>query len=97
VLDQAEVATDVMFKDRQSLRAVFPDLVRHASLGLSSEDVLGFLGRKLYPSLAREVVTETASDGWRAACHQAPDGQNWIKMYDKVSVLRVETVINRPS
>lgn len=24
-------------------------------------------------------------------------GQNWIKMYDKVSVLRVETVINKPS
>ena len=33
VLDQAEVATDVMFKVRPALRAVFPDLVRHASLG----------------------------------------------------------------
>src|SRR5579863_391133 len=32
VLDQAEVATDVMFQSRQALRAVFPDLVRHASL-----------------------------------------------------------------
>lgn len=67
VLDQAEVATDVMFKDRQALREVYPDLVRHASLGLSSEDVLGFLGRKLHPSLAQEVVTDGKRrlDGWR--------------------------------
>jgi hypothetical protein len=96
VLDQAEVATDVMFKDRQALRAIFPDLVRHASLGLSSEDVLGFLGRKLHPNLAQEVVTDGKRrlEGWRVK-HRM--GQNWIKMYDKVSVLRVETVINKPS
>jgi hypothetical protein len=96
VLDQAEVATDVMFKDRQALRAVYPDLVRHASLGLSSEDVLGFLGRRLHPSLAQEVVTDGKRrlEGWRVK-HRM--GQNWIKMYDKVSVLRVETVINKPS
>jgi hypothetical protein len=96
VLDQAEVATDVMFKDRQALRAIFPDLVRHASLGLSAEDVLGFLGRKLHPNLAQEVVTDGKRrlEGWRVKRRM---GQNWIKMYDKVSVLRVETVINKPS
>jgi hypothetical protein len=97
VLDQAEVATDVMFKDRAALRAVFPDLVRHASLGLSSDDVLRFLGRKLHPALIQEVVTDSKRrpEGWRVK-HRI--GQNWIKMYDKVSVLRVETVItNRAS
>jgi hypothetical protein len=96
VLDQAEIATDVMFKTRADLKAIWPDLVRHASLALSSEDVLGFLGRKLHPSLAAEVVTdgERRLEGWRVK-HRM--GQNWLKVYDKVSVLRVETVINKPS
>jgi hypothetical protein len=48
VLDQAEIATDVMFKSRPALLEIWPDLVRHAALNLSSEDVLGFLGRKLH-------------------------------------------------
>jgi hypothetical protein len=48
-LDQAEIATDVMFADRRSLTAVLPDIVRHASLNMSSTDVLRFLGRKLHP------------------------------------------------
>ncbi len=60
VLDQAEIATDVMFRSRSELLAVWPDLVRHAALNMSAEDVLGFLGRKLHPSLvAAQVVTDT--------------------------------------
>jgi hypothetical protein len=95
VVDQAEIATDVMFKDRASLAAIMPDLTRHASLNLSSADVLRFLGRKLHPSLLAEVVTDTKrrQEGWRVKHRLA---QNWIKMYDKFSVLRVETVINNP-
>ena len=49
VTDQAEIATDVMFKSRRHLLAVWPDLVHHAALNMGSEDVLGFLGRKLHP------------------------------------------------
>jgi hypothetical protein len=95
VLDQAEIATDVMFKTRGELLKVWPDLVRHASLNMSSEDVLGFLGRKLHPSLAAEVITDTKHrpEGWRVRHRMAG---NWIKTYDKASVLRVETVINNP-
>ena len=48
-LDQAEVATDVMFCDRRSLTGVLPDLIRHASLNMSSADVLRFLGRSCTP------------------------------------------------
>jgi hypothetical protein len=58
VLDQAEIATDVMFKTRPELLAVWPDLVRHAALNMTSTDVLGFLGRKLHPSLTAQVVTD---------------------------------------
>jgi hypothetical protein len=95
VVDQAEVATDVMFNDRGSLAAVMPDLVRHASLNMSSADVMRFLGRKLHPSLQAEVVTDTKGriEGWRVKHRLA---RNWIKVYDKVSVLRVETTINNP-
>jgi hypothetical protein len=94
-LDQAEVATDVMFTDRRSLTAVLPDLIRHASLNMSSADVLRFLGRKLHPSLRAEVATDTKGrpEGWRVKHRLA---RNSVKVYDKVSVLRVETTINNP-
>lgn len=95
VLDQAEIATDVMFTSRPKLLEIWPDLVHHAALNLGSEDVLGFLGRKLHPSLAKEVVTDAKRrpEGWRVRHRMGP---NWVKMYDKASVLRVETVINNP-
>ena len=94
-LDQAEIATDVMFVDRRSLTAVLPDLVRHASLNMSSADVLRFLGRKPHPSLKAQVTTDTKGrpEGWRVKHRLA---RNWVKVYDKVSVLRVETTINNP-
>ena len=85
VLDQAEIATDVMFRSRSELLAVWPDLVRHAALNMSAEDVLGFLGRKLHPSLvAAQVVTDTKRrpQGWRVRHRVAG---NWVKVYDKVS------------
>jgi hypothetical protein len=59
VLDQAEITADVMFKTRPQLREVWPDLLRHASLNMSSVDVVGFLGRKLHPSVKAQVVTDT--------------------------------------
>jgi hypothetical protein len=95
VVDQAEVATDVMFKTRRDLKGVWPDLVGHAALNLSSADVVGFLGRKLHPSLKAEVITDTKHrpEGWRVKHRLA---RNWIKVYDKVSVIRVETTINDP-
>jgi hypothetical protein len=67
VLDQAEIATDIMFKCRRDLLDIWPDLVHHAALNLGSEDVLGFLGRKLHPSLTTQVVTDTKRrpEGWR--------------------------------
>jgi hypothetical protein len=95
VLDQAEIATDVMFQTRPQLLAIWPDLVRHASVNLSSTDVLRFLGRKLHPALKAEVLTEAKRrpEGWRIKHRLA---RNWVKVYDKASVLRVETTINNP-
>ena len=95
VTDQAEVATDVMFRRRAALAEIWPDLVRHASFGMSSADVVGFLGRKLHPALKAEVTTDTKGrpEGWGVKHRLA---RNWVKVYDKVSVLRVETTINNP-
>jgi hypothetical protein len=96
VADQIEVATDVAFTTRPALAAVLPDLISHATSGFSSEDVLRFLGRKLHPALAAEVSTDTRRrpEGWRVK-HRME--RNSIKVYDKVSVLRVETTINNPA
>jgi hypothetical protein len=76
VLDQAEIATDVMFKTRPQLLQVWPDLVCDAALNMSSEDVLGFLGRKLHPSLQAQVVTDTKRrpQGWRIRHRMAATG-----------------------
>ena len=78
VLDQAEIATDVMFKTRPQLLEVWPDLVRHASLNMSSVDVVCFLGRKLHPSLTAQVVTDTKRrpEGWRVRHRMGP---NWVE------------------
>jgi hypothetical protein len=96
VVDQAEFATDVVFKDREHLQPLYRRLLEHATLTFSAEDVLSFLGKKLHPNLAAEVHTD---------CKKRPQGfrikhryaGNWLKMYDKGSqILRVEMVINQP-
>lgn len=96
VVDQAEVATDIAFSSRQALEAVLPGLVAHAASAFSAEDVLRFLGRKLHPALAAEVTSDARRrpEGWRVKHRMA---RNSIKVYDKASVLRVETTINDPT
>jgi len=96
VTDQAEFATDVMFKDRAALQTVYPKLLRHSTLSLSAEDVLTFLGRKLHPRFAGEVLNDCKHCLPGARVKHRMKG-NWIKMYDKHGcVLRIETVINHP-
>jgi len=96
VLDQFEIATDVMFKDRSALRALMPDLYEHAVLEFGAENVMRFLGRKPHGAFKGEVTTDLKRrpEGWRIK-HSLK--QNHIKMYDKWSVLRIETTINKPS
>jgi hypothetical protein len=96
VTDQAEYATDVLFRDRTTLGSLYPRLVEHATLCLQTEDVFRFLGRKLHPSFLGEVQTHRGQrvEGTRVKHTLAA---NRLKMYDKVgSVLRIETVINQP-
>jgi hypothetical protein len=94
-LDQAEVATDLMFEDRAALDRVLPDLYDHAIRAFSAVDVLRFLGKRLTTNFKGEVTTnhKRRPEGVRVK-HTVK--RNSIKMYDKSSVLRVETTINNP-
>jgi hypothetical protein len=96
VVDQAEFATDVLFRDRAALAALYPRLLQHATLCLSAEDVLRFLGRKLTGGFAGEVLND-CKKRWPGARVKHRMKENWLKMYDKHGrVLRIETVINNP-
>jgi hypothetical protein len=94
--DQAEFATDIMFKSQAALNPLFRELFKHAFLCFGASDVLAFLGKKITPNFTSEVITDfkTRTEGMRIK-HRV--GKNWIKMYPKFGVvLRVETVINHP-
>lgn len=95
VLDQGEYATDVMFKNRETLTGIYPELVEHALLNFNATDVMSFLGRKLNGNFQGEVTTDTKRrpQGVRIK-HRMK--KNSIKMYDKWSILRIETTINNP-
>lgn len=93
---QGEYATDILFRDAQSLAEIYPALVQHAMQHFHTEDVLRFLGRKARSINSGEVksVLLRRYEGVRIK-HWVHE--NSIKMYDKQgSVLRIETTINNP-
>lgn len=93
-LSDSEYATDVLFRDPESLARVYPALVRHAAAHFHCRDVLRFLGRRINARFSGEVVSNVKHrvEGVRVK-HWVEE--NSIKMYDKAgSVLRVETTIN---
>jgi len=94
-VDQCEYATDVMFKSREDLEDIYPSLVEHAFYDFKCEDVFTFFGRKLDPKFQGELVSDYRKrpQGFRIK-HKMKS--NSIKMYDKFSVLRIETTINDP-
>ncbi|MGH9347588.1 MAG: hypothetical protein ACRD26_10010 [Vicinamibacterales bacterium] len=94
-LEESEYATDVLFRDRASLQAVYPALVTHAFHAFRTPDVLRFLGRPA-PARTAEVITRVQRrvEGVRVKHWVA---ENSVKMYDKHGqVLRVETTLNQP-
>ena len=97
VADQAEYATDMLFKSRSALAQVYPQLLDHALLSFSPQDVLRFLGRRLHPRFDGEVITDCKKDRLPGARIKHRVKNNWLKMYDKFGqILRIETVINNP-
>jgi len=93
---QNEWATDVMFRSREALAAIYPKLVRGAMTVFGSEDVLRFLGHKPHPNFQGQVTTSYRKrpEGVRIK-HQVKE--NSLKLYDKFGqVLRPECTINNP-
>jgi hypothetical protein len=94
-LDQAEWATDVMFRSRKDLDAIYPALIEHATSAFGATDVLRFPGRKLTGNFKGEATTDLKRrEEGRRVKHRMK--RNSLKMYDKHSVLRIETTINNP-
>jgi hypothetical protein len=97
VIDQAEYSTDVLFRRREDLQALYPRLVDHTLLHFSADDILRFLGRRLHPRFDGEVLTLGKKHRWPGSRVKHRMKNNWLKMYDKFGqILRIETVINQP-
>jgi hypothetical protein len=101
--EQTEWATDVCFRNADSLADLYPQLTRHAMTTFRSVDVLKFLGHKLpahggvHGKYAGQVVSDLKHrpEGMRVK-HRVE--RNSLKMYDKFgSVFRIETTINDPT
>jgi hypothetical protein len=95
VTEQCEIATDLMFRSRPALQKLLPDLFEHSLLAMSAEDALRFLGRKPNGHYRGEATADLKRrpEGVRVKFRMK---RNSIKMYDKWSVLRIETTIHNP-
>jgi len=92
---EVEIATDVMFRDADSLALLYPSLLQHAMLVCKSSDVLRFLGRRVCSTFNGEITSNLKRYEGLRVKHWVEE--NSIKMYDKaLSVLRIETTINNP-
>jgi hypothetical protein len=101
VTAQSEYSTDILFRKRADLEELMPRLCQYSMLYFGASDVMTFLGRKLTGHFLGEVLTDQREVNilgkrvpGRRVKHRMKS--NWIKMYDKGTVLRVETVINDP-
>jgi len=93
-LQQAEYATDLVFKSPQTLQAFYPLLLEALIQAVKPADVATFLGRKLNGNYQGELGNRF-NKRWlgRRVKHQM--GPVSIKLYDKFNiVLRIETTVN---
>lgn len=51
---QSEYSTDILFKTRQDLCELYPQLLSHSTLCFGAREVMNFLGRKLHGKLRRD-------------------------------------------
>ncbi len=98
---QSEWAFDVVFRQAEFLRRLFPRLLRHGLLNLRSTDVMRFLGKRVADAIPTNFSGDVRSD-----LRERQEGvrlKHWlngnsVKAYDKAftsagSVLRLETTL----
>ena len=90
-LDQAEYATDIVFRRQADLQAIYGQLIRTAIHTVKPDDIATFLGKKLNGNYQDEMGNRynVRIEGTRVR-HSM--GMASIKMYDKFGqILRIET------
>ncbi len=92
---QSEWASDVMFRRRRPLTDLYDRLVHQGITRFQCRDVLRFLGKKVTPSGVRVTSDLKARPEGIRLKHTAQE--NSVKIYDKWTLLRVETTINEPN
>ncbi|HYA85631.1 MAG TPA: helix-turn-helix domain-containing protein [Nitrospirota bacterium] len=93
-IDQAEYATDVVFKRQADLAAIYDNLIRTAIHTVKPDNIATFLGHKLHGNYQDEMGNRfnIRIEGTRIKHTMGPVS---IKMYDKFSlILRIETTVN---
>jgi hypothetical protein len=97
----SEWASDVMFRSRADLEAVYSPLWHYALTTFGAVDVLRFLGQPVpasgtVPHQRRHEVSSNVKERLEGVRIKHWLNGNSLKMYDKSSVLRVETLIREP-
>jgi hypothetical protein len=100
-VSESEWASDVMFKSRAALQQVYPPLLRYAVTTFAAVDVLRFLAQPVpasgqVPHRCRHEVTTNLKERLEGVRLKHWLNGNSLKMYDKGSVLRVESLIRDP-
>jgi hypothetical protein len=98
---QSEWSSDVLFRTRADLQAMYPRLVRHAITTYGAVDILRYLGRKVaegrgVPAHFNGEVESRLNEREEGIRVKHWLNHNSIKLYDKGSVLRPEVTINDP-
>jgi len=96
-LMQAEFATDLVFKSRNTLQAFYPLLLETLTHAVKPADIATFLGRKLNGNYLGEMGNRF-NQRWIGTRIKHQMGPVSIKMYDKFHlILRIETTVNNVS
>jgi hypothetical protein len=91
---QAEYATDLVFKRRDSLQAFYPHLLETLTHAVKPADIATFLGRKLNGNYQGEMGNRF-NKRWLGTRLKHQMGPLSIKLYDKFRfILRIETTVN---
>jgi hypothetical protein len=96
-IQECEYASDVIFKDRETLKSVYPYFVEYASLCQMGENIFTFFGRKAHLLCQGEAVSDRKHYWQQGFRVKFTLDKNSIKMYDRGNVLRIETTINNAS
>lgn len=96
-LMQVEYATDILFKKKEYLQAIYDDLIKTAIHVVTPDNIATFLGKKLHGNFQGEMGNRynLRLEGRRIK-HTMESAA--IKMYDKFGqILRIETTTNKVS